>query len=105
MIEKILNEDGTEYCPPPNPLEEKWEKLYPACGSGATYKCIYCGKCPYGEYWKVPEEDRDAYNAYRKTVHQYHLDHGNVFNDMHREMLKKMIHAVKDLERIEYEGS
>lgn len=105
MIEKILNEDGTEFCPPPNPLEEKWAKLYPACGSGG-YKCVYCGKCPYGEYWKVPEEDIPEWTAYSITVHQYNLEHGNVINDFHRERLKKLLHAAKEyLERIEYEES
>lgn len=95
MIEKILNEDGTEYSPPPNPLAEKWKKLYPSCGSGG-YKCMYCGKCPYGEYWKVPEEDRDEYAAYGRVLCQYNLDHGNVVNDIHREKLKKMIAIYKE---------
>lgn len=103
MIEKILNEDGTEYDPPRNPLEEKWEKLYPSCGSGG-YKCMYCGKCPHGEYWKVPEEDKDDWVAYMMTVHQYDIDHGNVINEIHRERLRQMIRDTKGyLERIAYE--
>lgn len=76
VIEKIINEDGTDYNPPKNPLAEKWKKLYPSCSNdGDTYKCIYCGKCPYGEYWYVPEEDRDEFNKYGKVLAEYDAIH------------------------------
>lgn len=50
VVEKIINEDGTDYDPPKNPLDEKWEQLYPGC-KATGYKCMYCGDCPHGEYW------------------------------------------------------
>lgn len=77
-IEMILNEDGTKYDPPKNPLTEKWEKLYPSCKGGSGYKCLYCGKCPYGEHWHVPEEDRDVWDSYMKVLYDYDLEHGNL---------------------------
>lgn len=83
MIEQILNEDGTVYSPPPNPLEEKWAKLYPPTPMPQysqvcdDYSCMWCGRCPQGSYWKVPEEDRDVWDEYMQTVRQYNIDHGN----------------------------
>lgn len=76
VLEKIVNEDGTEYNPPKNPLYEKWERLYPGCES-TGYTCMFCGSCPHGEYWKVPDEDAEVYNAYLQAVKQYNVDHGN----------------------------
>ena len=75
-VDKIINEDGTDYNPPKNPLEEKWERLYPGC-KASGYKCMYCGDCPHGEYWTVPNEDRDIYDAYLETIKQYNIKHGN----------------------------
>lgn len=78
IIEKILNEDGTEYNPPRNPLAEKWEKLYPSCKTDG-YSCMYCGKCPHGDYWHVPKEDKEVYYTYIQTVHRYNVEHGNTY--------------------------
>lgn len=105
MIEKILNEDGTEYDPPRNPLSEKWTELYPPCESKG-YTCMFCGNCPCGDYWKVPEDDLTEddmikWTNYKQAICQYNLDHGNVINDAHRENLKKMINVSKEfLERL-----
>lgn len=62
----VTNEDGTpiyfEY--PQNPLKEKWDKLYPPIPMPQysqvcdDYSCMWCGRCPNGSNWKVPEEDR-----------------------------------------------
>ena len=82
---KIVNFDGTsmdDY--PRNPLKEKWNKLYPptpmpkyseVCDG---YSCMWCGRCPYGEYWKVPKEDLEIYEADLKEVHDYNVLHGNI---------------------------
>ena len=78
-IEKILNGDGTEFSPPRNPLREKWERLYPGC-EATGYKCMYCGECPCGDYWKVPEEDLNLYDLYVQSVRQYNLEHENTSN-------------------------
>lgn len=77
-VSAIINEDGTEYDPPKNPLKEKWERLFPGCES-TGYKCMFCGECPYGEYWKVPDEDKDIYSAYLQAVQQYNAEHGNLY--------------------------
>lgn len=94
MIEKILNEDGTVYCPPPNPLKEKWAELYPGCDV-IGYKCMFCGKCPLGDYWKVPEEDRDVWRAYLQDVRQYHIDHGNTI-DAYEILVRTMNEQLKN---------
>lgn len=75
-VEAILNEDGTEYSPPRNPLKEKWERLYPSC-EYTGYNCMYCSACPCGDNWKIPEEDKDEYDAWVQAVRQYNIEHGN----------------------------
>lgn len=82
MIEVILNDDGTVYEPPKNPLKEKWDKLYPpipmwqysqVCDG---YSCMWCGRCPRGDNWKCPEEDKEVYEEYLKELHVYHVNIG-----------------------------
>ena len=77
MINGILNEDGTVYDPPINPLKEKWAKLYPptpmpqysqVCDG---YSCMWCSRCPYGDKWKCPEEDKEVYERYLKERQEY----------------------------------
>lgn len=80
---QIINEDGTdcnfEY--PENPLKEKWDKLYPpnqrykSKENCQGYSCMWCGLCPYGSHWKVPEEDKELWQEYRKKVFEYHKIH------------------------------
>ncbi|MEE1502977.1 MAG: hypothetical protein UGF89_01870 [Acutalibacteraceae bacterium] len=81
VIEKIVNEDGTPYNPPANPLAEKWAKLYPptpmpeysqVCDG---YSCMWCGRCPYGALWEVPEEDKAVWEEYAKSVAEYDATH------------------------------
>ena len=90
MIELILNEDGTEYCPPKNPLEEKWAKLYPpkpmpqysqVCDG---YSCMWCGRCPHGENWKVPEEDKEVWEQYQKERSEYDRVHNPSLYGFHK---------------------
>lgn len=80
---QLINEDGTDvnYNYPENPLEEKWNKLYPhipklkysqVCDG---YSCMYCGRCPKGSYWEVPEEDKEIWNKYQKEIMEYHKRH------------------------------
>lgn len=77
----ILNEDDTEFHPPENPLKEKWSILYPAYPRPNTpqacdgYGCMFCGRCPKGEYWEVPEEDRKVWEEYQKQLKEYHRVH------------------------------
>ena len=80
---ELINEDGTpfDYNRPKNPLEEKWAKLYPptpmpqfsqVCDG---YSCMWCGRCPHGEYWKVPEEDKEVYADYCRELREYDKIH------------------------------
>lgn len=63
-------EDGTKYNPIENPLAAKWAKLYPESRRPELsqvcdgYSCAWCGRCPQGENWKLPEEDHKEYLAY-----------------------------------------
>ena len=77
--------DGTEVRPPKNPLEEKWAKLYPpipmpqysqVCDG---YSCMWCGRCPQGDNWKVPEEDKEVYEKYKKELNEYYNRHEGGF--------------------------
>lgn len=92
-VTKLLNEDGTEFNPPVNPLREKWDRLYPPMKNCEpcdivlgyqengtpymNYGCVLCyeEKCPYSEGWKVPEEDLDTYELWQKEVYEYHKIH------------------------------
>lgn len=76
-----VNEDGTPYEPPANPLKDKWDKLYPpvpmpqysqVCDG---YSCMWCGRCPSGELWQVPEEDEAAWEAYQAKLRAYNREH------------------------------
>lgn len=80
---EIINEDGTQFGfeYPKNPLEEKWAKSYPptpmpqysqVCDG---YSCMRCGRCPRGEYWKVPEEDKEVWEQYQAELREYHRIH------------------------------
>lgn len=84
MIEEILNEDGTPYNPPKNPLVEKWSKLYPpkpmpqysqVCDG---YSCMYCDRCPEGGDWKVPEEDKEVWEQFIKQKREYDRVHNPI---------------------------
>lgn len=81
-ILKITNEDGTDISVmPQNPLKEKWNKLYPptplpqysqVCDG---YSCTYCGRCPLGADWVVPEEDKKVWIEYQKQLSEYNKLH------------------------------
>lgn len=79
----ILNEDGTPmgFDFPENPLKEKWDRLYPPTPMSQYsqvcdgYSCMWCGRCPSGSNWKVPEEDREGLEQYQEQVREYHKIH------------------------------
>ena len=91
---EIVNEDGTplDFERPKNPLEEKWERLYPptpmpqysqVCDG---YSCMWCGRCPRGDNWKVPEEDKEIWEDYRRQCREY--------NRIHNPRLYKMLNKL-----------
>ena len=81
----VLNENGTPFELPSNPLQEKWDRLYPpkpmpqysqVCDG---YSCMWCGRCPKGDNWKVPQEDLEIWEQYQKSVHNYLILHNPEF--------------------------
>ena len=83
---EIVNEDGTllDFERPKNPLEEKWERLYPptpmpqysqVCDG---YSCMWCGRCPRGDNWKVPEEDKEIWEDYQRQCREYDRIHNPI---------------------------
>lgn len=72
MITQIVNEDGTICNPPVNPLIFKWKKS--ECGL-PSYNCMYCNKCHYGDYWEVPDEDKEEYGKYLNKLSEYNKIH------------------------------
>ena len=77
MIKRIINEDGTKFNPPKNPLEKKWSVLYPPIPKPDLsqvcdgYNCDFCDRCPQGSKWKVPQEDLEVWNQYRERYQAY----------------------------------
>ena len=77
MIKRIINEDGTPFNPPENPLARKWSVLYPPIPKPEFsqvcdgYSCDGCSRCPRGSRWVVPEEDRAEFLAYREKYREY----------------------------------
>ena len=83
MYLNVVNEDGTlldfEY--PKNPLKEKWDKLYSPTPMPQysqvcdDYSCMWCGRCPSGSYWEVPEEDKEIWEQYQERIREYDKIH------------------------------
>ena len=77
VITGIINEDGTDFHPPVNPLKDKWDRLYPPNqkhkdkSNCEGYGCMWCDLCPNGSYWKVPEEDKEIWDRHIKDVDRY----------------------------------
>lgn len=109
----IVNNDGTpidDY--PKNPLWDKWLEKYPpmrhghSCGPEIgkfgdgrpmmNYTCVICteDKCPYSQYWKVPEEDKEEWEAYRKEVEEYDKLHGNFIAETADKLLANSLEAL-----------
>ena len=93
----IINEDGTTMEDfPINPLEDKWNKIFPEIPKPEYsqvcdgYSCMWCGRCPKGEGWKVPEEDKKSYKDYMMEVFKYHSIHNpRLYN-----LIKSNIHSI-----------
>lgn len=79
----VLDVNKTEFKSnfPKNPLKEKWNKLYPPTPMSQYsqvcdgYSCMWCGRCPKGDYWKVPEEDKEIWDKYQRQIYQYYKIH------------------------------
>ena len=93
---EIKNEDGTTLEDmPKNPLEEKWDKLYPKkdiCKKMErqniiNYSCFNCNQCKEGELFVIPKEDQKKYEEYLKKVDEY--------NRLHNPTLYKVCNEIK----------
>ena len=77
----MFNKDGTKYDPPKSLLKEKWDRLYPPVPKPEYsqvcdgYSCMWCGRCPSGNHWEVPDDDKAEYYNWRKQVEEYITEH------------------------------
>lgn len=77
LVGEIINEDGTSFNPPENPLMDRWLEKYPPTKKPEFsqvcdgYSCIFCSRCPHGSMWKVPTEDKEEYSVWVKEYEQY----------------------------------
>lgn len=97
---ELINEDGTDidYNYPENPLKEKWNKLYPSIPKPEYsqvcdgYSCMYCGRCPKGDNWEIPKEDKEVWDRYQKQIMEYHKLHNpdlyKILNNIYMERIK-----------------
>ena len=76
-IDKVYNEDGTEYSPPKDEEYIKILKEFPECEMGHSYSCIFCAKCPYGSYFKWPEKYKDIVDRHIKLIENYTNNHNS----------------------------
>ena len=103
-IKNILNEDGSEFDPPINPLLEKWKEKYNTkngepCSSVLGYRsngtpimnysCVLCHEknCYVSDGFIVPEEDKDIYEKYLKDNKEY--------MKLHNPLLSKLLEENK----------
>lgn len=63
--------------PPTAPEYAEVRAKYPSCRYGPSYSCMYCDKCPFGEYFQWAEEDLPGVKAQNELLKQYHKEHGN----------------------------
>lgn len=98
VLENLHWIDGDQFNPPENPLKEKWLKEYPPTPHPLEsqvcdgYSCMWCGRCPEGDYWKCPEEDKEIYDKFHKEYLDYINEHGgfgNLIFDINQKELEK----------------
>lgn len=81
-MDKLVIVDIDEF--PVNPLEKKWNELYPPTPMPSRsqvcdgYSCMWCSRCPKGDNWKVPEEDMEIYENYQEEVRQFLKKSGSI---------------------------
>ena len=100
---EVVNEDGTpigfEF--PKNPLKEKWDKLYPPTQRYESreycegYACLFCGKCPYGALWEIPEEDQELWYEYKRQIYEYDQIHNPSLAKLSKEDMKVNLNITK----------
>ena len=73
----VHNKDGSLYKPPlTDAYAEALDRMM-TCSTGPSYSCMFCNKCPYGEYFKWPAELEEVREAQTRAVLEYMKAHGN----------------------------
>lgn len=94
---ELINEDGTAMDDfPENSLKEKRDRLYPplpmpqysrVCDG---YSCMQCDRCPKGDNWKVPEEDKAVWDEYQRQIKVYNRSYNPQFSTCIRAGIKRV---------------
>lgn len=75
-LEGPRNPDCTLYDPPMLPEYKELLKTIPPCSFGMSYSCMFCHKCPYGDYFKWPAGTEAVREAQAKAEQAYMESHG-----------------------------
>ena len=76
MLLNLYNADGTIYDPP---ISQEYRDMMNElkCSTGPEYSCMFCGRCPYGEYFKCPDIFKPVIARQRELIAEYNRLHGN----------------------------
>lgn len=70
----VVNDDGTEFNPPMLPEYNALIDKY-ICKSGFDYGCMYCNRCPLGDYFNPTDDEQDIIQKQKALYNQYIIDH------------------------------
>lgn len=84
MAYSIFNGDGTRFNPPEIDSYKKLiQNRFPPC-SAEGYQCMYCSKCPKGDYFKWPDDCKETVEAQKLAVRYYVNAHNTLgFNSIY----------------------
>ena len=65
------------------------------------YSCMWCGRCPQGSYWKVPEEDKEVWEQYQEQVREYNMIHNPSLydSDLRKEQMNKLLEKTVEIKK------
>lgn len=78
MAYELFNGDGTRFDPPEiEPYKQMVEQRFPRC-KAYGYQCMFCGRCPSGEYFKWPSDCNEILTAQNLAVNHYINSHNTM---------------------------
>lgn len=78
MAYELFNGDGTRFDPPEiEPYKQMVEQRFPRC-KAYGYQCMFCDKCPSGEYFKWPSDCNEILEAQNLAVNHYINSHNTM---------------------------
>lgn len=78
MTYELFNGDGTRFDPPQiEPYKKLVENRFPSC-KAEGYQCMFCGKCPKGDYFKWPQDCEEIVAAQELAVNHYINTHNTI---------------------------